>query len=107
MFRTLLLAAPLTVLLIVPPAKAADEENPVVKLIKSKVKDDKKTFAILVTFKVKKGNEQKFEEAFPPALEATRKEPGCVAYHLNHDPDAPAPTSCTNRSRGFPASKRT
>jgi quinol monooxygenase YgiN len=71
------------------PAKAADEEHPVVKLVKSKVKDPAKPFALLVTFKVKEGNEKKFEEAFAPALTATRKEPGCIAYYLNRDPDAP------------------
>jgi quinol monooxygenase YgiN len=70
------------------PVRAQDE-NPVVKLIKSKVKDQKKPFAILVEFKVKAGKEKDFEAAFVPCLEATRKEPGCVAYYLNHDPDHP------------------
>ena len=88
MFRAVLLAAPLALLVSTDSrTTAADEENPVVKLIKSKVKDEKKTFAILVTFKVKAGNEKKFEEAFAPCLTATRKEPGCVAYILNRDPD--------------------
>lgn len=88
MLRALLLAAPLTLLLATGArTAAADDENPVIKLIKSKVKDEKKTFAILVTFKVKAGNEKKFEEAFAPCLVATRKEPGCVAYFLNRDPD--------------------
>src|SRR6187455_1509270 len=88
MFRALLLAVPLAALMVASPAKAADEEHPVVKLIKSKVKDPTKPFAILVTFKVKPGNEQKFEEAFAPALAATRKEPGCIAYFLNRDTEA-------------------
>jgi quinol monooxygenase YgiN len=88
MFRALLLAMPL-VALPTTTARAADEENPIVKLIKSKVKDEKKPFALLVTFKVKAGNEKKFEEAFAPCLVATRKEAGCVAYHLNRDPDEP------------------
>ncbi len=88
MLRALLLALPLALLVSTGSrTNAADEENPVVKLIKSKVKDEKKTFAILVTFKVKAGNEKKFEEAFGPCLTATRKEPGCVAYFLNRDPD--------------------
>ena len=39
---------------------------------------------------MKAGNEKKFEEAFAPALVATRKEAGCVAYYLNRDPDAPS-----------------
>src|SRR5262245_50252698 len=102
MFRTLLLAVPLAALLVVPQAKAADEENPVVKLIKSKLKDEKKTFAILVTFKVKAGNEKKFEEAFAPALEATRKEPGCIAYFLNRDPDAPNTYIMYESFKGIP-----
>ena len=89
MFRLLLLAAPLAALILAGSdsrAVAADE-NPVIGLIKSKVKDTKKPFALLVTFKVKAGEEKKFEAAFAPALIATRKEPGCVAYFLNRDPD--------------------
>ena len=103
MLRALLLAAPLSLLLTAGPrATAADEENPVVKLIKSKLKDEKKTFAILVTFKVKAGNEKKFEEAFGPCLAATRKEPGCVAYFLNRDPDAPNTYIMYESFKGIP-----
>ena len=88
MFRALLLAVPLALLVSAADSTAgAADENPVVELIRSKVKDVKKPFALLVTFKVKAGNEKKFEEAFAPCLTATRKEPGCVAYHLNRDPD--------------------
>ena len=47
MFRALLLAVSLAALLSVS-ANAADEEHPVVKLIKSKVKDEKKTSIRLV-----------------------------------------------------------
>jgi quinol monooxygenase YgiN len=65
------------------------EENPVIALIKSKVKDTSKPFALSVEFKVKAGKEKEFEAAFKPCLEATRKEPGCVAYYLNRDPDHP------------------
>src|SRR5688572_16757748 len=65
------------------------DENPVIPLIKSKVKDTTRPFALSVEFKVKKGKEKEFEEAFKPCLEATRKEPGCVAYYLNLDPDHP------------------
>lgn len=90
------------VVLVGAPAPAADEENPVIKLIKSKVKDEKKPFAILVTFKVKAGNEKKFEEAFAPALIATRKEPGCVAYYLNRDPDAPNTYIMYEQFKGIP-----
>ncbi len=91
MIRATLLAVPLVMLFAGADAdvKAADEDNPVIKLVKSKVKDPAKPFALLVTFKVKAGNEKKFEEAFAPALTATRKEPGCIAYYLNRDPDEP------------------
>ncbi len=103
MFRGLLLVASVA-LLFVPGANtnAADEENPVIKLIKSKVKDEKKTFAILVTFKVKPGNEKKFEEAFAPALIATRKEPGCVAYYLNRDTEATSNYVMYESFKGIP-----
>jgi quinol monooxygenase YgiN len=88
--RALLFAVPLAALVWASaPAGAADEENPVIKLVKSKVKDPSKPFALIVTFKVKAGNEKKFEEAFAPCLVATRKEKGCVAYYLNRDPDHP------------------
>jgi quinol monooxygenase YgiN len=101
MFRALLLAAPLAVLL--SAGTRAEEENPVVKLIKSKVKDEKKPFAILVTFKVKAGNEKKFEEAFAPCLIATRKEAGCVAYFLNRDTDEPNTYIMYEQFKGIPA----
>lgn len=67
----------------------AQDENPVIALIKSKVKDPSKPFALSVEFKVKSGKEKGFEAAFKPCLEATRKEPGCAAYYLNRDPDHP------------------
>ena len=90
MLRSTLLAAAFAALVaFAAPVRAADEEPAVVTLVKSKVKDPAKPFALLVTFKVKKGNEQKFEEAFAPALTATRKEAGCVAYYLNRDADHP------------------
>lgn len=101
MFRAALLAIPLATLVLSAPA-AAQDENPVVKLIKSKVKDEKKTFAILVTFKVKAGKEKEFEAAFAPALVATRKEAGCVAYFLNRDPDAPSNYIMYESFKGIP-----
>jgi quinol monooxygenase YgiN len=93
MFRALLLAVPLAALVLSGAGSsttAADEESALIKLIKSKVKDPTKPFAMVVTWKLKAGNEKKFEEAYGPALTAIRKEPGCVAYHLNRDPDEPS-----------------
>lgn len=79
------------------------DENPVVKLIKSKVADPAKPFAILVTFKVKAGKEKDFEAAFRPCLEATKKEPGCVSYELNRDPDHPELYVMYEKFRSVPA----
>lgn len=87
----LLIAVPaLAVMLALSAGHArAEEDHPVVKLIKGKVKDVKKPFALIVEFKVKAGKEKEALEAFAPCLVATRKEPGCVAYFLNRDPDHP------------------
>jgi quinol monooxygenase YgiN len=71
------------------PGRAADD-NPLVAQVKAKVKDPARPFAMTVTFKVKAGKEKEFEAAFVPCLAATHKEPGCVAYELNRDPDDPA-----------------
>lgn len=67
--------------------RAADDENPIVTLVKSKVKDKTKPFAMTVTFKVKAGGEKAFEAAFAPCVKATRKEPGTRVYQLNRDVD--------------------
>jgi quinol monooxygenase YgiN len=87
--RGLLIAAPVLALMAAAPETRAQDENPLVKLVKSKVKDPAKPFAILVEIKVKAGKEKEFEAAFAPFLEATRKEPGCVAFHMNRDADHP------------------
>ncbi len=88
--RFLVAVPALAVLLALSAANArAEGEHPVVKLVKSKVKDVKKPFALIVEFKVKAGKEKEAEEAFAPCLIATRKEPGCVAYILNRDPEHP------------------
>jgi quinol monooxygenase YgiN len=86
--RGLLLALPVLGFALALPAGAADD-HPAVALVKSKVKDTTKPFAIVVEFKVKGGKEKEFEATFKPALAATKKEPGCIAYELNRDPDQP------------------
>lgn len=85
--RVLLLSIPLFILSL-PDLRAADE-NPIVTFAKSKVKDKTKPFGMLVTFKVKAGQEKAFAETFGPCLTATRKEAGCLAYFLNRDLDEP------------------
>jgi quinol monooxygenase YgiN len=65
------------------------EDHPAVALVKSKVKDPAKPFALFVTIKAKAGKEKDLEAAFAPCIAATKKEPGCLAYELNRDPDDP------------------
>lgn len=101
--RTLLFVLPALVLATVLAEARAEDEHPVVKLIKSKVKDPAKPFAILVTFKVKAGKEKEFEDAFPACLAATKKEPGCIAYELNQDPEHPDTYLMYEKFKGIPA----
>src|SRR5438128_9016970 len=68
-------------------AACAEEENPIVTLVKSKVADKSRPFGMTVQFKVKQGEAKAFEAAFAPCLAATRKEPGCIVYFLNKDVD--------------------
>ena len=84
--RHLFLLLSLIVLVWVSPARA-EEENPIVTLVKSKVADKSKPFGMTVQFKVKEGEAKAFETAFAPCLAATRKEPGCIVYFLNKDVD--------------------
>jgi quinol monooxygenase YgiN len=70
-------------------ALAADEDHPAVALVKSKVKDPAKPFALFVTIKPKPGKGKDIEAAFAPCIAATKKEAGCLAYELNRDPDDP------------------
>ena len=75
------------VVLVGVPQLRAEEENPIVTLVKSKVTDKSKPFGMTVQFKVKQGEAKAFEEAFAPCLASTRKEPGCIVYFLNRDVD--------------------
>jgi quinol monooxygenase YgiN len=70
-------------------AASAADDHPAVALVKSKVKDPTKPFALLVTIKAKAGKGKDLEATFAPCLAATKKEPGCIAYELNRDPDDP------------------
>ena len=71
------------------PAAPGAEDHPAVALVKSKVKDPAKPFALLVTIKAKPGKGKELEAAFAPCIAATKKEAGCLAYELNQDPDDP------------------
>jgi quinol monooxygenase YgiN len=87
--RSWLLALPVLALAGMFSASPGADDHPVVALVKSKVKDTAKPFALLVTIKAKAGKEKDLEAAFAPCLAATKKEPGCLAYELNRDPDEP------------------
>jgi quinol monooxygenase YgiN len=80
--------AALVVAAVVSTARAA-EDHPAVALVKSKVKDPTKPFALLVPIRVKAGRQKEFEAAFAVCIAATKKEPGCLAYELNRDADDP------------------
>jgi quinol monooxygenase YgiN len=65
------------------------DDHPAVALVKSKVKDPARPFALLVTIQAKPGKGKELEAAFAPCIAATKREPGCLAYELNRDPDDP------------------
>jgi quinol monooxygenase YgiN len=102
MLRALQFVVPVMLVFTVAAVRAQDE-NPVVKTVKSKVKDKDKPFGMAVIFKVKAGNEKEFEDAFKPCLTGTRKEPGCLAYYLNHDVDEPETFIVFERFRNIAA----
>jgi quinol monooxygenase YgiN len=77
------------VLLVTPLAVGADDENPVVTFVKTKVREKEKPFGMTVAFKVKEGSEKAFAEAFKPCVAGSRKEPGCLGYFFNQDVDDP------------------
>jgi quinol monooxygenase YgiN len=89
MARYWLLTLPALALAGLFSAASAADDHPAVALVKSKVKDPTKPFALLVTIKAKAGKEKELEATFAPCLAATKKEPGCLAYELNRDPDDP------------------
>jgi quinol monooxygenase YgiN len=88
-FRSWLLALAALVLAGTFSTALGADDHPVVALVKSKVKDPSKPFALLVTIKAKAGKEKDVEAVFAPCIAATKKEAGCLAYELNRDPDDP------------------
>jgi quinol monooxygenase YgiN len=78
------------VLLAVAPAVGREEENPILALVKSRVKDPDKSFTLIVRLQAREGAGDKLEKVFGPAIKATRKEKGCVVYELNRDTRKPS-----------------
>lgn len=105
MNRYSLLLRPLALLglLLAVSAVSAGDDHPVVALVKSKVKDPSKPFALLVTIKAKAGKEKELETIFAPCIAATKKEPGCLAYELNRDPDDPTTYLMYEKFKGVKA----
>jgi quinol monooxygenase YgiN len=73
-------------LLLAAPATGQEEENPIVTFVKERVPQPDKPFTLLVRLRAKEGSGEKLEKAFAPAITASRKEKGCLAYNLDHDP---------------------
>jgi quinol monooxygenase YgiN len=84
-----LLALPVLALAGMSSAAPGAEDHPVVALVKSKVKDPARPFALFVTIKARPGKEKDLEAAFAPCIAATTKESGCLASEVNRDPDDP------------------
>ena len=70
-------------LLFTPAVK--QEPNPIVTLVKAKLKHPDQPFVMLITVKVKVGKEKAFEAAMAETVKGTRQEKGNVAYRLHHD----------------------
>jgi quinol monooxygenase YgiN len=64
---------------------AGEKANPILEAAKANVSDPKKPFTMVVFATIKEGKGAEFEDAFKPAIVATRKEKGCIAYDLNRD----------------------
>jgi quinol monooxygenase YgiN len=67
-----------------------DKENPVITVVKSRLKNPDQPFTLIVRVQVKEGAGKQFEAAFAKAIPATRKEKGNLAYDLNRDTQNPS-----------------
>lgn len=84
-----LVLATLALAVVAPQAPKAAKEEGIVTLVKSKIADPAKPFTILVTVKVKEGQNEAFEAAHKLAATGTAKEAGFVAYDLNRSTESP------------------
>ena len=69
---------------------AAPAEPPAVTMVKSKVSDPTQPFVLIVTLKVKSGQEAAFVEAYKVAFPGTKAEAGYLAYELTRSADQPS-----------------
>jgi quinol monooxygenase YgiN len=70
-------------------AAQEDKKAPDVIARLKAVKDLKGPFTLIVHLQVKKGEEKAMLDAAKPAIAATLKEKGCLAYELHQDLDDP------------------
>ena len=68
---------------------AAPAEPATVTMVKSKVSDPAKPFVLIVTLKLKSGQEKAFTDAYAKAFPGVEKEPGYLAYDLTRSADEP------------------
>jgi quinol monooxygenase YgiN len=80
---TRLAAVVLTLVCLHWPLLAEEPSNPIVDGIRPQLKDPAKPFTLVVRLKVRDGRASDLEAAFAPAIKATVKEKGCLAYQLN------------------------
>src|SRR5436305_14232228 len=74
------------------PAVAAgpDKEDPILALVKPRLKHPDKPFTLAIRVRAKEGAAGRLEAAFARAIRATRKEKGNFAYDLNRDTQDPS-----------------
>jgi quinol monooxygenase YgiN len=71
--------------------------------VKESLKDPAKPFTMAVLLQAKSGQETQFEAAFVKAIQATRKEKGCITYDLNRDLQKPGHYVLYERWQNLPA----
>ncbi|GIW86569.1 MAG: hypothetical protein KatS3mg108_0893 [Isosphaeraceae bacterium] len=58
------------------------DENPLIAQVRAAVTDASKPFVMVIRIEVRPGKGPELERAFAPAVAATRREKGCLAYDL-------------------------
>lgn len=71
------------------PANSVPTVQDLLAPIQARVSDPAQPFDIFIDITIKPGQEEAFERAFAPAVAATRREPGNLAFQLTRDPTQP------------------
>jgi quinol monooxygenase YgiN len=84
-------AVGLLAVLAVPAVTAGqDKDDPILAVVKPRLKDPDRPFTLVIRVQGKEGAGERFEAAFARARRATRQEKGNLAYDLNRDAQEPA-----------------